>query len=100
MQPTPELLTRADCESLRKIALSGTLEWVVACIMMHYHSKLLISKVCLDTVSPFVNNFEVPSHCLSLLVACCVFMYVESIVSAMAGTDSLPNFASVRSNEC
>lgn len=65
--PMPSALSRADCEVLRKTALGGTLEWVLACIMMHHHSKLLVCKVCLDTVSPFVNSYDVRCPLLPVL---------------------------------
>lgn len=54
---------------LQAHAVSSTLDWVLACIMMHRDSKMIISKTCLDTVSPFVSNAEArsPLHrCLPL----------------------------------
>ena len=57
--PQLAALTAADCESLRTTACSGTLEWVLVVIMTYQHSTLLSCTAWLDTVSTFVNSYEV-----------------------------------------
>jgi hypothetical protein len=52
--------SKAKQTQLHRHAVSNTLAWVLACLMMHRDSKMIISKVCLDTVSPFISNAEVP----------------------------------------